>query len=261
MAGFQPPDDTHPASSAAIFAELRQRVALATGCNRTYARLGQLLGVRKTTLADWCTHASHPAVPTVLALLERLPEAEQVAFLRRHCRPCPTVEHAALAWEPEQVDLLRGILEQHTGLTVIAAASPFAVSFVLHALGHSYPAADAHHRAATGLFLGSPRAFVPVEGVCYRALEPGWPVLQAEFKALWQWLQTAETSLVLCDGVWDALPELHPELLRLSRSRHVIVGTGLRSRTGRAARHQARRLVVEGSPAQHLRLKLRPRRP
>ena len=69
----------------------------------------------------------------LFGLLERLPEAECVEFLRRHLPVFPTLNHQALAHEPAAVEHLRSLLNSTSGLTVIESEFDYARQFILSA--------------------------------------------------------------------------------------------------------------------------------
>lgn len=149
---------------------------------------------------------------------------------------------------------MRQLLRQSSGLTWIEGDAAHARSFLLHALGHDYPRADAARRPATGLSGHSPHVYVPVEGLFY--LRPGMPTgeFQRHVRELWPRLRDTDTALVLLDGVWSRMPELHPEIISLARSRHVVVADEFE----RPEKIQpARRLQVRGTLDQGLYVKMR----
>jgi hypothetical protein len=59
------------------------------------------------------------------------------------------------------------LLRQPQGLTIISGGTAAARTFVLTALGHTYPQLDRGHRTAGGLDLRQPDRIVPVEGMIY----------------------------------------------------------------------------------------------
>ena len=132
-----------------LLEELRLRINLAEGHDLELDRVGALLGVSRSTLSNWCGHYENPAVQLVFGLLER------------RCRVHPTLEHPALAHEPAVIEHLRFLLQATSGLTMIAGRSESARSFVIGALGHSFPRQDPRHRPVAGISCMPCGKFVP----------------------------------------------------------------------------------------------------
>jgi hypothetical protein len=240
----------YPRPGHALMNELRQLVALESGCDRDYLRLGALLGSSKATLGKWCTETTNPAVQAVFGLLERLPAEVQTAFLRRHCRIQPRLSHPALAHDPTTGELLRQLLRLSAGMTLVKGESPHVRSFLVHALGHDFAREDARNRTAAGVACHSPHVFVPVEGMFY--LRPGMvgEELRRQARELWPRIVQTDTALVLLDGLWSRMTELHPEIMTLALTRHVIVADEFpRSAEIPSSSLQLRTLQVSGTPS------------
>jgi len=235
--------------SRLVIEELRQRLNLAEGHELAFERLACMLGVPKSSLCNWCSHIELPAVHVVLGLLERLPQTEQVAFLRRHCRLHATLDHPALAHEPAVTEYLSSLLGLGSGVTAIEGRSDFARSFVLNALGQSFSRQDSRHRPPAGLICKSPGTFVPIEGILY--LRTGLPPdrIRQLVAQVWPKIRAADTGLILLDGIWSQVPDARPRILELARTKHVVLTDALKP----GARFDSEsgpvnRLVVHGTP-------------
>jgi len=213
----------YPQRSYQLLDDLHQRLNLSHGYVLKSNRLSELLGLPKSTFSNWSSHSRNRAVRVVIGLLERLTESEQHAFLRQHCRVLPTIEHGAVAHEPTVVEQLRNLMHRTQGLTLITGKSEFARTFVLSALGQSFPREDLEHQPANGLICKSPGQLVPIEGVHYLRTGLATERIKFHFDRLWSKIQISDSQLILLDGIWTRLPEKRASILQLARTRHVLV--------------------------------------
>lgn len=183
---------------------------------------GGLMGVPPSSMNDWFETGLPPQMQALVCGLERLPESDWLLFLREFCRECPRLEHLSLAHGPGAIQSLKELLARPAGLAMISGSSPKDRNVLLYSLGNSSRRFGPMRRIS-GLDVTGPTEFSPVPGVFYlrRVLEPDqtrrvagemWPVLK----------QTAYEVLVL-NGVISALPEILPELVKISKERLVIL--------------------------------------
>jgi transcriptional regulator with XRE-family HTH domain len=85
----------------------------------TQKQFGELLGIPKSTINDWYHGNLAPQIRYFLCALERLPEVARTALLRELCRECPRLDHPRLSQDPETIALLKTVLAQPVGLTLI----------------------------------------------------------------------------------------------------------------------------------------------
>jgi hypothetical protein len=245
----------YPRCSYQLLDDLHQRLNLSHGYVLKSNRLSELLGLPKSTFSNWSNHSRNRAVRVVIGLLERLTESEQHAFLRRHCRVLPSIEHGALAHEPTVVEQLRNLMRRKQGLTLINGKSEFSRTFVLSALGHSFPREDLEHQPASGIISESPGKLVPIEGVHYLRTGLATERIKFHFDRLWSKIQSSDSRLILLDGVWSRLPEKRASMLQLARTRHVLVADDFQGDLKiDAAIGPIQRILISGTPNTSLQL-------
>jgi len=248
----------YPHKGNQLLDELRQRINLAEGHDLEMDRLGALLGIPRSTLSNWCGHYENLAVQLVFSMLERLPKQEQDVFLKRRCRIHPTLEHPALAHEPTVIEHLRFLLQATSGLTVIDGRSESARSFVLGALGHSFPRQDPRHRPVAGISCMPCGKFVAIEGVKYFRAGLSQARMRQLIDELWPLICSANTSMVLLDGVWSLAPGRHAAILTLARSRHVVLADQFKpGELANCGSQQMHHLLVSGTVGESLRVEVR----
>lgn len=248
----------YPQNGHELLEELRLRSNWAEGHDLEMDRLGALLGVSRSTLSNWCGHYENLAVQLVFGMLERLTKQERDAFLERRCRVHLTLEHPALAHEPTVIEHLRFLLREASGLTVIAGRSESARSFVLSALGHSYPRQDPRHRPVAGISCMPCGKFVLVEGVHYLRAGLSPARMRHHVEELWSPTSSADTSMILLDGVWSLAPGRQAAILALARSRHVVLADQFKP--GELANREnlpIHHLLVAGAVGESLRVEVR----
>lgn len=185
-------------------------------------QFGELLGVPTSTIHDWLLDPIPGQIRAFLCGLERLPQSDRTVFLSEFCRPCPRLSHPWLAHDPESVRLLRSILAQKSALTVMVGQTPRLRSFVLNALGNSLRQIDSRLQCC-GLDLHDPGEFVPAPNMfCLPPSSAPTPAAQV-IAEVWPQLRNSKAAFLLLNGVLSEFPKLLPEILRCSRSRHVIL--------------------------------------
>ena len=192
------------------------------GKNLTQKQFGEVLGVPKSTMNDWFVDPLPEPIQALLCGLERLPETERILFLREFCRECPRLCHPWIAHDPEVVTALERILTQRSGLTVIIGQPKRLQTFLLTAFGNSLGRLDPKHRCC-GLDLYNPMEFTPVPGVHYACERQGPGPMGHLITEIWPQLRDSKAELFLLNGVLSMVPQMGPEIMRCSRSRHVIL--------------------------------------
>jgi len=190
--------------------------------------LGEYASQAASTVFEKFERTNQPQVEALLGLLERLPEPTRCRLINEACRCFPTLDHPRIGYEPAQVSHLKSLLRQRNGFTLIEGGTDGIRTFVLTALGHTSMLLESGHVPVCGLDTHLPDWFVPVPGVDYAAnlLHP--ERLRAWVNTRWPAIRAAKAKLVLLNGVWDSVPELHSEIAGLGQRCHVVVVNGVR---------------------------------
>jgi hypothetical protein len=223
-----PPDiisaPAFPLSGPQLFQRLRINLAEVCGFDEpTFGRIAQILGVKANKVHFWFTAYRHTHVIAFLSLLERLPERKRVDLLNVLCRELPSLDSPRLAHDPLGISNLENLLRLVNGLTLIRGGTEFQRTFVLTALGHSFPRINGPRASVCGLDLHEPKNWVPLEGMVYfKELLP--PARVRELMAqVWPRILSSGAPLVLLNSVWSAGPAFHVDILRLANEHHVVV--------------------------------------
>ncbi len=192
------------------------------GACLTQKQFAGLLGMPKSTANDWYHSELAPQIRYFLCALERLPEVSRTTLLRELCRECPRLDHPRLGQAPEVIALLKTVLAQRAGLTLIQGDSDALRTFLITAIGHSAGRVIPGKRVG-GVDLHRPDRFVPLHGVLY--LGRGWDSTNspAVTRSVCQQIEGCPAQLLLLNGVWSALPEAQALVLRLAGQRNVIL--------------------------------------
>jgi hypothetical protein len=182
-----------------------------------------MLGVKTNKVHFWFTAYRHTHVIAFLSLLERLPERKRVDLLNVFCRELPSLDSPRLAHDPLGISNIENLLRLASGLTLIRGGTEFQRTFVLTALGHSFPRIKGPRASVCGLDMHEPRNWVPLEGMVYFR-EPLHPARIRELMAqVWPRILSSDAPLVLLNSVWSTGREFHVEILRLAKEHHVVV--------------------------------------
>jgi hypothetical protein len=210
-----------------------------------YQEIACLMGRSTSTAFGWLAGANMQQVESAIRLLEQLPGPMRQRILNQLYRCLPTLEDDRLAWSETQVSGLHQLLRQTSALTFLQGDES-ASGFVISALGHSCWRAGLNSKPVRGLDVRSPERLVAVPGVLYLNQPSTSEQLRDLARKGWAAIRQAKNHLILLNGIWHAMPELQPEVLRLSKQCHVVVadhrflaGTGMKD-----ARVDGPRLVV-----------------
>jgi hypothetical protein len=185
-------------------------------------RFGHLLGAPRSTIHDWYHGSVAKPINHFLCALERLSEKQRADMFRNLCRQCPRVEHLRLAHDQEAVKLLKELLANPVGLTLVPGPSDPLRTFLITALGNS-AAQLIPVKTVCGLDIHKPDLFVPVHGVLYFWEPDDTAQVRQLLPDMWQVMKNAPTDLILLNRVWTIMPEIREEIIACARSRHVIM--------------------------------------
>ena len=213
----------HPLTGRQLLGIVRHALEAERGYKVTIERLSAMIGKPVSTTGYLLgVHAQSPVLAFICAM-ERLSEAERHRLLNDACRALPTVLHPRLSHDPETVNVLLNLLSQQQGLSIITQGTTASRSWVLLALGHTFPQLDRKHRTAAGLDIHQPSKMVPVETMLYLRNPLETAQARQVVQAVWPEIRASQAPLLLFNDVWSLLPELHNEILDLSKKRHVII--------------------------------------
>lgn len=212
-----------PFTGREILQRLRCALARERGYRMTLQRLGIILGKSTSTAGYWFNVFESPQVAAIFTLLERLSEEGRQRFMRSICRTLPTVLHSGLSHSPKLVADLLETLTRQRGITVFLGGNETSRSYLITALGHTFPQMNPHWHAAAGIDLYPCEHFVPVESLFLIRRETNRDRLRAAIQTAWSEIEKSSSPVVLLHGMWSNAPELHEDILRLSRTRHIII--------------------------------------
>lgn len=188
----------------------------------TFARLGRMVGKATSTAGYWSEISHHPHTLGLVCLLERLSEEGQARFLRSVCRAMPTVLHPSVAHSPRTVVDLLETLQNPCGLTLIRGGTLTSRSYLIAALGHTFPQMHPRHTAATGLDICPPDKIVPVETMRYLSGSSPDKLHEAILGA-WPQIFRSSSPIILLHGIWSAAPGIREQILQCAKARHVVL--------------------------------------
>lgn len=217
----------HAFSGVQVLRQARSTLELERGYKMTLERVARLIGKETSTAGYWFNVRQQDHILGFISVLERLSEPVRSKYLNGLFRPLPSVLHPRIAHSPTTVGNLLNILAKDCGLTVINGGTSASRTFVLCALGHTFPQIDSHHRTAGGLDIHMPTAFVPCETVVYLRN----PINRERARQIvlneWPGIQASSAPLVLLNGIWSMVPELRDGILNLARKKHVVLADAL----------------------------------
>lgn len=212
-----------PVPGNKIFERIGSAVSACRGYPIQNKDFAKLIGRSKSTTSHWFGVSPQPHLVSCFCLLEQLPPPERHRAIDALCRELPLLEHPRLVHDPVTTASLRNLLTLDTGLTLIVGGTDEQRTFLLTALGHAYCRIDRCHRTAAGIDLHEPDWFVPLEAVLYLKGPANAPQTGELVRRTWPEILRTDKPLVLLNGIWSALPDLHNEILDLATRRHVIV--------------------------------------
>src|SRR5690348_16625098 len=91
----------------------------ATGGAPSYKELEEWTGVAEETVRDWFNNKGRPTAEFIIQCLERLSQSTRHGILDQVCRVFPTLEGSRLKCDQTIISLVKTILRQPRGLTII----------------------------------------------------------------------------------------------------------------------------------------------
>lgn len=189
----------------------------------------QLIGAPKSTIHDWYYGQLPKPILYFICALERLPDAQKLVVLRNLCRELLTLDHPLLSHDKQMATLLKGLLSQAAGLTILTGMET-SRNFLFTALGNT-ACQIVHLRFIAGLDFRSPIAFVPTPGVQYCPQRTGFSALTEALENHWTSIERSPAKLVLLNSVWTLMPSWRNRILALSQRRHVILADNIEARS------------------------------
>ena len=122
-----------------LFQRLRTTLADVFGFEPRFDRLAQVLGEKTNKVHYWFKVHPNTQVIAFLSLLERLPDRKRLDLLNLCCRELPSLDSSRLAHVPLAVSNLENLLRRTTGVTLIRGGPEFQRTFLIAAMGHSFP--------------------------------------------------------------------------------------------------------------------------
>ncbi len=180
----------------------------------------KLIGAAKSTVHDWYYGELPKPIKYFLCAMERLPEAQKFKVLRRLCREHITLDHPHLNHDPTAVSLLRNLISQPGGITVVTGMEE-ARNFLFTAIGNT-ACQILHLRLISGFDFHVPKEFVPVPGVRYCAppqFGESTSVIENELSSV----ASSPAKLLLFNGVWTVMPAWRERIIHLCSSRHIMM--------------------------------------
>ena len=219
---IKPP--AYPFTARDLFGDLRMRLSAGLSKPMSFERLGQMIGKSKSIAYHWFELFDHPQVLAFMCLLERLSPAERRNYVEAHCRTLPSLAHADFAFSPTTIGMLLALLNQKTGLTIVAEGPESSRLSLVSALAH-----QAYHQAAgkrerpVGIDMHVPTHFVPTESLAYLDGAGDLNQIREATLKLWPRILSSSGRFVICNGVWSAVPEVRQDMLRCTRKNHVLL--------------------------------------
>jgi hypothetical protein len=204
-----------------------EKAAASIGASRGYLLhnidVAQIVGRSKSTTSFWLGVYDHPHLVSLICLLEHLPQQDRYRLIDELCRELPLLDHPRLRHNPYTVGMLKNLLKQETGLSLLVGGSHAQRAFVLGALGHTFCRVDHIHRMPGGLDIYGPGNLVPVETMLYLRSPIGLRNPDRLISRLFSEVVHSTHPLLLLHGVWSLAPELQTEILMLAKRRHIVV--------------------------------------
>jgi hypothetical protein len=212
-----------PLTGPQIFQYLRATLTDDFGFEPSISLLASILGEQPNLTHYWFKVLSQKHVIAFLILLEQLPEPRRRAFLNECCRELPRLDNPRLAHDPLATSLLENLLQRTHGLTLIQGGTTFQRTFLVNALGHSFPRLVKGRHCVTGLDVQEPKKWVPNQSMIYlkQLLTPAR--VEKLCHEVWPAIRSSDAAVILLNGVWTAAPKLQSEILKLSLHRNVFV--------------------------------------
>ena len=201
-----------------------------------YEDLAAYAGQATSSVFDKLQRAQQPQIEALLRWIERLPETARNRLISLACRQYPTLEHPRLSHDLAQVSLLKTLLHQPNGFTVIQGGNPGMRTFLITALGHTCGMLEPERRRTCGIDAHESDWFVPVDDVIYlhNVLDPDR--LRECVRLAWPQIAGLKSRLTVLNGVWAAAQEFGAEIAQLALRRHMVVADETRLKPERLVR-------------------------
>ncbi len=193
------------------------------GYRMTLERLSLITGRKTSTEGYSFGVGMQRGVLAFISMVERLSRPGRERLFAELFRVMPTVLHDRLAHDPRAVSDLLEILAKPNGLTVVTGPTAAARSWVLTAMGNTFPQIDPRHRAVGGLDAHSPLKLVPCENVFYLRNGIDRERSRQVILEMWPKIRDSAAPVLLFHDVWSLAPETHAEIMRFAAEKHVII--------------------------------------
>jgi hypothetical protein len=210
-------------SGPQLFEGLRIALTESFGFQPTFERLAKILNENVSTVHHWFTSQPHTHLVAFLALMERLSERKRHDLLHEYCRELPSLDNPRIAQDLLAVSGLEKILGKKNGLTWICGGSEFHRTFLLTALGHSFPAVAGPQAGLCGLDIHEPVKWVPLENVVYFKELVRHTRLREAIHQEWPQIRSTPADLVLLNSIWSLVPDLEGQILDMTGTHHLVV--------------------------------------
>ena len=244
----QPP--AFPTAGNKIFERIGTAVSASRGYPLDNLDFARLIGRPQSTTSYWFGVSPQPHLVSFFCLLEQLPPPDRHRVIDSLCRDLPVLDHPRLRHNPVAVAMMKNLLTQNIGLTLLTGGTDEQRTFVITAMGHTFCRVDRRHRTAAGLDSHEPDWFVPIETLLYLNGQADSARAGGLILRLWPQVASTKKPLVLLNGIWTAMPELHNDILSLAQRRHVIVADqeiSLSARTSLRSEHPLHILAVSSA--------------
>jgi len=212
----------YPFTAKTFFADLHRQLELERKRIVTFKEIARILGRSKSTAHYWFEIYDHPQIRALMLLLESLSPGNRLDFVEAHCRAKPRLSESIV-----NRDVVNQLVEKPAGLTIVTGGSDWARTRIVTALGHDWSSLHWRRTPPTGIDLHRPTDFVPVPMVRY--LDPAIKRDQIRTLSLsvLPRLVTSRSRLLLFNGVWSRVPEIHQNLLRSAAIKHIVLAEAI----------------------------------
>lgn len=217
-----------------LLRKLQVAVQWRAGKPPTYAEMEEWTGTPEGTLKDWFRGRGRPTAEFVVSLLERVEMQSRSGIFEAVCRTDPQFSHPMLQCDKTTISALKSLITRPNGLIFIEGESDEAKTLLFTALGHAFLFLTERPRRVCGIDRHDSDWFVPVPGLFYCRNEHDQKQLREAVNRVWPEMEKGRHRLVMLNGVWEVIPDLHPAILDIAVRNPVVVtlasGTRLRRR-------------------------------
>lgn len=234
----------YPRHARELFADLRLQIESELQRGLSFQRLGAMIGQPRSTTHYWFEVYDHPHVIAFVALLEWLSPCRRQEFIEKHCRVLPSLSDPRLARFQPQVRELLLSTKQRTGLTILTGGTEGLRTFLVTAFCHTLEPRSRRQRQIAGIDVHLPDDIVPASSLFYFDSNLRPRVLRDAIGTVWRRVQTSSAHFLVFNGVWGRVPHIRPDLLALSRPKHVVLAEEMSPTLMRASRSIATANVI-----------------